>query len=805
MRSRVVSEAVVFTSYIVLSAVMTWPLVLNLDSAVTDPGDPYLVSWIIDWDLWAVRHDLKHLFHPTIFHPDKYGLAFSEHLLGVALLCAPFRWLGFGPITTHNIALLLSFATSGYGAFVLCRLITRSVPASFVGGIVFAFVPYRFDHLSHLHLLWAGWLPLLLAALLFYFQRPSIPRAALFGGAFFWNGLSSLHWFIFGSFAIVVTGLLLILLHRDRRKVAAQLLITTVVATLLLLPTLYPYAAARDLYGMKRYEKETRHYSADWSDWFSSPTIHPLYGGVTGDWGDSERRLFPGIAPILLAFLCIVHRRGEPARFPFGEVLPPGPEVVRRVDWVIGVAFFATCIALAVGKVDVEIAGMRLRSSSGYLPATILTIAVFVRVWLRYPGQLSRSLRQTIRQSAMSVGVWCCALWLILGVLGSLGLRTFFYTSLFKLYVFRGIRVPARFAMIAYVGLAGLAAVGVLFILGESRRRRIAMAVLVVLVVTAELLVAPVRWYVSPEPSASVYTWLARTQLDGAVIELPISLNEASEFRALLNHSGHRQRLINGTSGFEPPKHRRLVMLMRQQPIPPELLEELIEIDTAAIVVHADELREHRGAITEWLRAALDSGALVFVQRFDHGIDGDYVFAIPAVDRDLALRRASQGRDGAGYTPKENLQRFLLGQPTFSAVPLGVLESPSQHEMIHGPLAVCGWALAPFGVREVNIRFANGHFVQRADFVDRGDIRTRYPWYPTHNKSGFCALFRDRPFWTRAAATDAQVEIVDMRGTRVRLEPRFFEWFPRSRGIASSALSLGDHGSRIADRGGTGR
>jgi hypothetical protein len=52
--------------------------------------------------------------------------------------------------------------------------------------------------------LWAGWLPLMFVALLAVSRRPSWGRAALLGGAFLMNGLTNLHWFAFGSFALIL-------------------------------------------------------------------------------------------------------------------------------------------------------------------------------------------------------------------------------------------------------------------------------------------------------------------------------------------------------------------------------------------------------------------------------------------------------------------------------------------------------------------------------------------------------------------------------------------------------------------------
>ena len=75
------------------------------------------------------------------------------------------------------MATFLGFALCGYGAFRLARTLTGSTGAAWVAGVVFAFVPFRFHLLSHLHYLFAGWIPLLLEALVLF------ARAATAGGA----------------------------------------------------------------------------------------------------------------------------------------------------------------------------------------------------------------------------------------------------------------------------------------------------------------------------------------------------------------------------------------------------------------------------------------------------------------------------------------------------------------------------------------------------------------------------------------------------------------------------------------------
>ena len=72
-------------------------------------------------------------------------------------------------------------------------------------GIFYAFLPFRFAHLSHVQHVWGGWLPLLLLALLAYAERPTRKRAIVFAAVFLMNGLTNIHYLFFGALAMAIT------------------------------------------------------------------------------------------------------------------------------------------------------------------------------------------------------------------------------------------------------------------------------------------------------------------------------------------------------------------------------------------------------------------------------------------------------------------------------------------------------------------------------------------------------------------------------------------------------------------------
>lgn len=480
--------------FAVAAVVMTWPLAPNLSLALAHPGDPFITSWVLDWDFYALTHDPARLFHANIFHPLRYTLAFTENTLGIALAMLPLFLANVPLLAIHNVAILAGFALAGYGAALLGRHVTGSTLAGVVAGIFFAFVPWRFTHLTHLQHQWTLWLPLLLLALLRLGERPTRARAALFAIAFVMNGLTNLHWLAFGSLAIVGCTLIIAIFIRERGRFLAHAAIAMICGTIALVPLLIPYWRAGQLYKMRGDADETTYYSARPSDWLIASQHNRLYGPRLNDPSvDPEHWAFPGVIGPLLA-----------------------------------------------------LAGIALGFKRSRL--------------------------------AVALGLFLC----LLGFLGSLGLHTPFGRFLFDFVpLFRGIRVPARWAMIAYLGLVILIALGVHAL---ARRRWIAIVFCAVLLF--ELRAAPIRWYLDTGETPAVYPWLARQKLLGGVLELP--MDQPSVYRYLYFSHVHHQPLLDGVSGFKPPEYLGMEQDSLKRPLPPSFLQRFHEHDGVLVLAHVE-------------------------------------------------------------------------------------------------------------------------------------------------------------------------------------------------------------------------
>lgn len=784
-------ECAVVLLFVALTVAMTWPLAAHLGSAVSDPGDPLLNTWIMEWTWHSMTTRGADFWHAPIFHPLRYTIAFSENLLGITVFFLPLYAAGVKPLVIYNIALIAGFVFSGYAAYALGRLLTGSRAAGIVGGIFFAFMPYRFDHLPHIQHVWSGWIPLALAALVFHGRRPSWWRASLVGVALLVNGLSNGHWLLFGSVAIGLASILFAMLRGRTfdRQFWLPLVVALAVAHGILLVVLHPYSVAGDLYGMRRWAGQAKHYSAELSDWMISSRYNRLYGG-NGAYNHPETCLFPGATVLLLASLCLLLlRRGdlEPrdgcvAADAGGEM----PEdrtrrLLRVLDGLALVAFVAMCLGFADRAGDDATVETWRKAA---LPAMVLVAAGFGRLWIAWPrawdGAATPSLGAKLRGSRLGLELQLCVFFVVVGVVGSLGMNSFFHQFLFtQLEPFRSLRVPARWSMIAYVGLAALAAAGALALAKRVRpSRRPAVYAALAVVFLLELRAAPIRWYFFDTRPPEVYEWLAAAPVSGAVLEVPIGQYGWGEYVYLFRQITHRKPILNGISGFPTKLHERLDEAMKETPITGDLFDELENAGCSTIIVH-NEKYDAFPPLRAWLRQGIEAGRLTFVRRFDHGAGGDWVFALTRVEKNLTALRAPEVPDPAGRTPSENARIFLEENGrTYNASTFIWLDAPKYNDEPDGELLVSGWALSPHDVRDVRLVFGNGALTVPAQRFEWARLHEIIPWYPQTRQAGFKAVFPDRPAGLDLG-TDLRVEVVDGRGETTAYDHLFLQWHPR--------------------------
>jgi hypothetical protein len=207
------SHLVVLIAYLLLTAVMTWPLVINLTTAI--PGDSF-DGWQNYWNLWWIKTALVEQIHNpyitnVLFYPTGVNLYFHTLNPFNGLLTLPIQ-LGVGLIPAYNAVVFFSWVMGGYGVYLLTlwvlekkvdlrpqrraeitphpALRTPHSAAAFLAGVIFTFSPFHMAHLlGHMQVMSLEWMPFYILYLLRAMaesrrQRASWVRSALLAGLF---------------------------------------------------------------------------------------------------------------------------------------------------------------------------------------------------------------------------------------------------------------------------------------------------------------------------------------------------------------------------------------------------------------------------------------------------------------------------------------------------------------------------------------------------------------------------------------------------------------------------------------------
>lgn len=461
-----------------LTVLMTWPQAARLATHLPDADDPLLSIWRLAWIAHILPLNPADLMNGNIFYPEPRTLAYTDSVLMQGLAAAPLLWAGLAPVPTYNLMVLASIALSGWTMFLYARHLTRSASAGVLAGIVFAFVPFRFDHLHHLELQATMFMPL---ALLW------VDRALATGARRdVWLAVAAVAAQVYCGiyYAIFLATALLVVVPWRWRDVPVErragLLRAGVAAAaagaVVVLPYLAVYLLNRGSLG-ERDPRDIQAYSATLQNYLATPTANVLHGGWSGGLGENERRLFPGAVALAIA---------------------------------------------AIGVIGLE----RRR-------ATLLAVGA-------------------------------------LGFVISLGVNTPFYSWLTSvLFIYNGLRAPARASILFFLALAGLVAFGWSRLEPRLQRWTPAATVVVAAALLAEYATVQANWYVpGPRPPA-VYEWLAQ-EPRSVVLELPLTtadrLDIVPDGIYMFRSTAHWQPILNGYSGFFPKSYLELTERMKTFP-----------------------------------------------------------------------------------------------------------------------------------------------------------------------------------------------------------------------------------------------
>lgn len=584
-------EILIFLLFILLTALMTYPLLFNLHKA-KDLGDPLFISWNIAWNIHKLLSDPLNLFHANIFYPNRNTLAYSEHLLGLSLFAIPVYLTSKNPIFTYNILAFFTFVLSGYGTYLFSFHLTKNRFASIVAGIIFAFYPYKIYQFGHLHVISTHWIPFAFLFLFRFFEKRDYNNLGLLLLFSFLQILSSGSLAIFFVISMSITGIFLLIHvkgYRDRGLIL-KLSIASFVSFIVFLPFYIPYLENQKTMGFIRETYEIGYYSARIENYLSSTSR--LYYPLTASFGKPERHLFPGIIPIVLAISGFMGFNRTKNSYP--------SKLVIAIDTGTIICFFFIIITLLFGGIDIKLFGLRMRSKNLLFPWLILASLILIKIPLNKTGQpfLLSSIFSVDKRQA------CFLLIALFGVSSSLGIGGSASDNLYNfLYAyipgFKFVRVPARIAMFVSFFLSLLAAYGIKRLMGQIYIRK-AIFVLAPLILI-EYASFPIEFQPIGE-MPKVYKEIEKQKGDFAIIEIPID-NFMLNAKYLYYSTSHWKKLVNGYSGFFPPSDYFLQVFSLQGL--PWLLDYLNYIGVKYMVVHRDNISDEYNGLIKGLKDRL--------------------------------------------------------------------------------------------------------------------------------------------------------------------------------------------------------
>jgi hypothetical protein len=571
--------------FVLLAIVTTWPLArVATTQLAADLGDPAFNCWVLAWTsgqmIAALRGDfgaLANYWNGNIFHPETLTLAYSEHLFTESLQILPIQAATGNILLSYNLLFIASFALSGWMAYLLVRDLTGERWAAYLGGLAFAYAPYRLGQFSHLQILTSYWMPLALFGLHRYFVTRRTRALAGGSAALLMQNLSCGYYLLFFppfAAAYCLYEMVQRRLLRDWR-VWASLGLAAAAVAMATWPFVRPYLQVRDQGGLGvRTREEITMFSADTHAFATiAPNSRTLAETLSG-FPKPEGEGYVGLTILAFAITGIG----------FGLV-----RSVRSLPWstmrewhviltaASGIVFLGSVVVLlwffVYGNLAVPVSGewVIYRNVTRPLRVALASFLVFVvlATWARL---------RTAQPSPSAFGFFAVAL--VAAAFFALGPRIEAlgrdlgagpYTWLLNLLPgLDGLRVPARFLMLVALFLSVLAGLGAATLL-RMRQRQLAIVLIGagMFGILYEAWVAPIRTnqpvipdarFFAPDPPAvgrrlnPIYRVVGQLPESAVLIEFPFG-EPAHEILAVFHAGIHRRRLVNGYSGFFPRRY----------------------------------------------------------------------------------------------------------------------------------------------------------------------------------------------------------------------------------------------------------
>lgn len=584
------SDPLVWAFFILLTLFMTYPLILHMEDHIPgNLGDPYYNIWVMSWNRHAFLDAGENILDTNIFYPHKRTLYYADPLFLESILNAVLMIVWKNPVFTYNILFLFSFVICGLGMYYLVRHLTGSSEAAVLAGLIYCYFPNKFAHLTHLEMLFFGWMPFVFLFLHKFFKEPKYKY--LFGFIFFF----ALQAASCSYYAVYLTVFVLIFsayfAYKKGWMLKKHFWIKAAAASALLmaflLPLFYPYMAlSREMHFFRPLE-EVKYYSAQLGDFFSVPPWNRTYKNLMAGQDVLEWQVFPGLIPVLLAFCWWrLKKRAKEKRSRRKRLLH---------FWdVFNAVFFLFISWIAKGGgFDLSIGGREILTVNSIRnPAVLLGLSIAFRffadrkyLWSRLKNFIRTPFRKRLGPKGQTDEVLSQNFYLFTAVLAALFVMgpviTVFgqeiiegpYYLFYSFFPgFQGLRVPPRFSVLLMLGLAVIGAWGAAALAGKmsSPFRKRALFLLLGILITVEYISVPVPLAQAEDllDVPPIYKTIRDLPGKASILKLPMPRDKQyfRETEQMFYSVYHGKRLVNGYSGYFPPGYKIIREAMESFP-----------------------------------------------------------------------------------------------------------------------------------------------------------------------------------------------------------------------------------------------
>ena len=620
--------------YFLLTIALTWPLLLHPGSRVpNDLGDSLLNMFILAWDARQVPFTPQWWNLPQFF-PIPGAMAFSEHLLGLSIIASPVIWVTGNVVLAYNAAFFLSFPLCAIGAHLLTYQITRRHDLALIAGLAYGFAPYRMAQFAHVQVLSSYWMPFALLGLHLYVQNPRWRYLVLFAGSWYLQALACGYYLFYLS---VLVGLWLVWFAPGRIRWVdfGRLVVAWGVAAAAFVPIAWGYLKYSGAYGLRRWPDEIQAFSADVASVLHASGNLRLWGWLKVI-DKPESSLFPGLALVIVILLGIVLAWTAAAHGNLRRLRATRLLLIAAV--VLGLV---AASPFWFGPWKLDLFGIRLLSvRTPHKPFSVAVLLAVVAFALHPSIRAGWSRRSALAfYSLAAVVMWLMCLGPAPTLMGKPILYKAPYAWLMLVPGVEGVRVPARFWVLATLCLAVAAALALGYIANRWPALKRPVVALVALLVLAEA-------WPQPLPLLEPPAWRPSTTTAVARLELPMS--SVPDLFALYRATQHRRALANGYSGYFAPHYGAL--------------QELV-------------LRKNAGAI----RHLASFGELELVVNHGGGDDGGWRAFLTAQP---GVRHAHENKDYSVYVIPQTGDRLQVPQFSSGALAPAVIRASLSQDRV---------------------------------------------------------------------------------------------------------------------------